>query len=273
MSHLLLFGPGYCASHFARQLEARGWQVTRVARQAGDIGFDDRHAVLSALRDASHILSSVPPDAARGDDPVLRLYGEALALGSFDWVGYLSSTGVYGDAAGAWVDESAPIQGRRGGRNAADADWCTLHPAARIFRLPGIYGPGRSALDRLAAGAAHRIGPSHHIFSRIHVADVAGALIASLRSAATGPFNIADDCPSHPDAPICHAARLLGQPPPPITPIASLSPAAQAFYRESRRIANGRAKRLLGWQPRHPTYVSGLNEIYAQSHAAPSTPD
>lgn len=273
MSHLLLFGPGYCASHFAQRLEARGWQVTRIARSGGDVDFADCAAVTTAMRGATHILSSVPPDATTGDDPVLRLYGAALALGSLDWVGYLSSTGVYGDAAGAWVDESAAIVGRRTARNAADAAWQQIHRAARIFRLPGIYGPGRSAFDRLAAGTAHRIGPSRHIFSRIHVADVAGALIASLHSPETGPFNIADDCPSHPDAPIGHAARLLGQPPPPITPIASLSPAAQAFYRENRRIANGRAKRLLGWQPRHPTYVSGLNEIYAQSRAAPSTPD
>ena len=257
MSHLLLFGPGYCASHFARRLEARGWQVTRVARSGGDVDFADRAAVTTALRGASHILSSVPPDATRGADPVLRTYGEALALGSFDWIGYLSSTGVYGDAAGAWVDESAPICGRRAARNAADAAWRGMHDAVRVFRLPGIYGPGRSPIDRVAAGVAHLVGPSHHIFSRIHVADVTGALLSSLASPETGAFNIADDLSCHPDAPIAGAARLLGLAPPPIVPIASLSPAAQAFYSESRRIANGRAKRLLGWQPTYPTWVEG----------------
>ena len=261
MSHLLLFGPGYCARHFARRLEARGWQVTRVARSGGDIDFADRTAVTTAMRAATHILASVPPDAASGADPVLSAYGDALALGHFDWIGYLSSTGVYGDAAGAWVDESAPICGRRAARNAADAAWRALHRAARVFRLPGIYGPGRSALDRVAAGTAHRIGQSDHVFSRIHVADVASALLSSLTSPETGAFNIADDLPCHPDAPVAGAARLLGLAPPPIVPIASLSPVAQAFYGESRRIANGRAKRLLNWQPAYPTWVEGQYAI------------
>lgn len=261
MSHLLIFGLGYTASHLAQRLTARGWAVTATTRDGrdGTLRFDNSAAVLAALRTASHILSSVPP-IDDGADPVLTAYGEALALAPARWLGYLSSTGVYGDTGGAWVDEGAPLLGRRAGRIAADRAWHTLRSDVRLFRLPGIYGPGRSALDRVAAGQGHRIALPDQIFSRIHVDDIASAIIASFASDATGAFNIADDHPSNQNAVVEEAARLLGLPPPPFAALDSLSPMARAFYAENRRVANGRAKRLLGWVPAFADYRAGLRE-------------
>ncbi len=259
MSHLLIFGLGYSASHLAQRLSARGWDVSATTRDGrdGTLRFDDVPAVLAALRTATHILSSVPP-AADGSDPVLTTYGEALALAPARWLGYLSSTGVYGDSNGAWVDEGAPLFGRRAGRIAADRAWQALRSDVRLFRLPGIYGPGRSALDRVAAGQGHRIDLPGQIFSRIHVDDIASAIIASFASTATGPFNIADDHPSSQNDVVEEAARLLSLPAPAFVSLESLSPMARAFYAENRRVANGRAKRLLGWTLRFADYRAGL---------------
>ncbi|MGE4432341.1 MAG: SDR family NAD(P)-dependent oxidoreductase [Sphingobium sp.] len=263
---MLIFGPGYSAGRFADHLRQEGWRVTGIGRQArgpDDPGFDDRDAIERALGGASHILSSVPPDKT-GQDPVLARYGAAIAAAPAPWVGYLSSTGVYGDTAGAWVDESAPIgTGRRSARAMADLGWQSLRPALRpsprIFRLPGIYGPGRSALDRVRAGTAHRIDLPGQMFSRIHVDDIVSALLASL-SGPPGVYNIADDHPCSQNCVIDYACGLLGVAPPPLRSIedARLSPAAAAFYGERRRVANGRARRLLGWTPRHGDYRSGL---------------
>lgn len=261
MTNMLIFGLGYTSSHLARRLEARGWAVSGTTRdgRGGSIRFDDEGAVLAALRGASHVLSSVPP-SSDGRDPVLDLYGEAIALSPLDWVGYLSSTGVYGDAGGAWVDESAPILGRRGGRNLADAAWLGLRSDVRLFRLPGIYGPGRSALDRVREGKAHRVDLPDQVFSRVHVDDIASAIIASFGGEATGAFNIADDLPCSQNRVIEAAAEMLGVPHPPMIGIddPSLSPMARAFYAENRRVANGRAKRLLGWKPRFADFRVGL---------------
>ena len=260
MSRMLIFGLGYSASHLARRLEARGWDVSATTRDGrdGTIRFDDRVGVTVAIAGATHILSSVPPDDA--GDPVLTHYGEAVACAPARWIGYLSSTGVYGDAGGAWVDESAPVAGRRPLRNAADLAWGALRGEVRVFRLPGIYGPGRSALDRMRQGKAHRVDLPGQVFSRIHVDDIAGAIIASFASDATGAFNIGDDMPCSQNDVMEGAAAMLGLPPPPmIAPDdASLGPMARSFYAENRRVANGRAKRLLGWQPRYPTWREGL---------------
>ena len=138
MGHMLIFGLGYAASHLAERLTARGWDVSGTTQggRAGTMAFEDGASVLAALRGATHILSSVPP--ADGTDPVLARYGEAIALAPAPWVGYLSSTGVYGDAGGAWVDETAPIKGRRADRNAADGAWQALRGDVRVFRRPGI---------------------------------------------------------------------------------------------------------------------------------------
>lgn len=267
MSRLLIFGPGYTARHVAAALAPRGWSITMVGRD----GIGDAGAAIAA---ATHILSTVPPD---GDsDPVLARHGDALAQAPAGWIGYLSSTGAYGDSGGAWVDESTPIGGgRRTARSAADAAWRALHPETRIFRLPGIYGPGRSALDRVAAGQAHRIALPGQIFSRIHVADIASALVASMDRGPAGIYNIADDLPASQNAVVEYACALLGRPLPPLLTLdqAGLSPAARAFYAESRRVANGKAKRLLGWRPAFPDYRAGLRALSAiTSPASVSSP-
>ena len=249
---MLIFGLGYTASRIAAVLRAQGWAVEATG-SAGDLAFDDEAAVRAALGRASHVLSSVPPAGER--DPVLDRYGAHLAHG---WIGYLSSTGVYGDAQGAWVDETAPTgTGRRSARSEADARWLAL--GARVFRLPGIYGPGRSALDRVRDGRAQRIDLADQVFSRVHVDDIVSGVIAGL-DGPPGAYNLADDLPCSQNAVIEHACRLLGVPPPPLQTLAqaNLSPMARGFYAENRRVANGKARRVLGWQPRYPTYREGL---------------
>jgi nucleoside-diphosphate-sugar epimerase len=211
------------------------------------------------IASASHILSSVPP-AADGSDPVLVAHGAALASAPAQWLGYLSSTGVYGDARGAWVDESAPLRGRRSGRLAADEAWQALHPAARVFRLPGIYGPGRSALDRLRQGPVARIDLPGHVFSRIHVDDIVSAMIASLSQGGPGIYNLSDNEPAPGEAVTAHAARLLGLAVSPLQSLeqAPLSPMGRAFYGECRRVANGKMTRDLRFELRYPDYRAGL---------------
>jgi len=259
MAKMLIFGMGYAAGHLAERLRARGWDVVGTTQDGrGDsVAFGDEAAVIGALRSATHILSSVPPGA--DVDPVLARYGDVLGVAPATWVGYLSSTGVYGDAGGAWVDESAPVTGRRPDRNAADADWQGLRGDVRVFRLPGIYGPGRSILDRIGEGRAHRIDLPEQVFGRIHVDDIAGGVIASFKGPA-GVYNLADDEPCHQNRLVEWGCAMLGAALPPLQTLdeAGLSPAARAFYAENRRVANGKAKRLLGWSPRYPTFREGL---------------
>ena len=263
MAHLLIFGLGYTASRIAAAMRAQGWQV-RATGSAGDIAFPDRAAVLAAIGEATHILSSVPPDRTSGGDPVLDSYGAALAGRALF---YLSSTGVYGDREGAWVDEATPTiaetgQGRRNARAEADLAWLGL--SARVFRLPGIYGPGRSALERVREGNARRIDLPGQVFSRVHVDDIASGVVAALmQDAPPGAYNIGDDLPCSGNEVTEHACRLLGLPFPPLETLeeANLSELARGFYMENRRVANGKAKRVLGWQPRYPTYVEGLARL------------
>lgn len=247
---LLIFGLGYTARAIAARAGMPVVGTTRDGRD-GTLPFDAADGALAA---ATHVLSSVPPDA--DGDPVLRRYGTALGG---KWLGYLSSTGVYGDAAGAWVDESAPAdRGRRANRNAADAAWLAL--GARVFRLPGIYGPGRSALDRVAAGEAHRTGIAGQVFSRVHVDNIATGVVAAF-DAPAGAYNLCDDEPAPQDDVVTFAARLLGLPPPPLVAVETLSPMARGFHAENRRVANGKAKRVLGWRPAHPDYRTGLRSL------------
>ena len=260
---MFIFGLGYSAKALAARLRSEGWEVSGTSRSGGNgtIRFDDAGRVRSALAGASHILSSVPP-SPDGDDPVLVAYGEELKAAPARWNGYLSSTGVYGDTGGAWVDESASVgSGRRSARAAADLRWQALRgdggEDVRVFRLPGIYGPGRSALDRVREGRAHLVDAPGQVFSRIHVEDIVGALIASF-TAPPGVYNLADDAPCAQNDVIAHACALLGVPLPPVVALETLAPQARAFYAENRRIANGKAKRLLGWQPLCPDYQAGL---------------
>ena len=259
MARLFIFGLGYTASRLAERLRAEGWHVDATGR-AGNIAFQDRKAVEDKLTRASHILSSVPPDRATGHDPVLAAYGDHI---QGPWLGYLSSTGVYGDTDGAWVDEGAAVgHGRRTARASCDAQW--LEHGARVFRLPGIYGPGRSVFDRVKAGTAHRIDMPHQVFSRVHVDDIGTAVRAALKTQApAGAYNIADDLPTSQNTVVEEACRLLGIEAPPMQSIeeAGLSDMARSFYAENRRVANGKAKRVLGWRPAYPTYREGLASL------------
>ncbi|WP_446653310.1 SDR family NAD(P)-dependent oxidoreductase [Blastomonas sp.] len=262
MSHLFIFGMGYSASYLAGKLRAQGWQVRGTGR-SGDMDFTDSASVHAALADATHILSSVPPDRSTGLDPVLTQYSDILRASPARWIGYLSSTGVYGDAGGAWVDETSIVgTGRRNARTEADLVWQALDTRVRVLRLPGIYGPGRSALDRVRDGSAKRIAMPDQVFSRVHVEDIAGGVIASFGGPA-GVYNLADDLPCSQNRVIEAACRLLGAPLPALQSLeeANLSPMALGFYAENRRVANGKAKRLLGWQPAYPDYEAGLAAI------------
>jgi nucleoside-diphosphate-sugar epimerase len=260
--HLLSFGLGFASGHFAhRFLKAHpGAQhtVVRKTPSPGALRLDDP-ALPALIASATHILSAVPPAGDDGEDPVLALHARSLAKAPARWVGYLSSAGVYGNTGGAWVDEETPLQGRRSGRLAADQDWASLHPQARVFRLPGLYGPGRSTLDRLKRAPIPRIDLPGHVFCRVHIADVSAALLASQSQGPPGVYNIADDhpAPRHLITALCQ--RLLGLPVGPLESLetAQVSPMGRAFYAECRRVANGKMKRELRLNLRYPDYISG----------------
>jgi nucleoside-diphosphate-sugar epimerase len=272
--HLFCFGLGYAALALARRLTARGWRVSGTTRDA------DKAQALTAegietlvfergrpidprrFAAASHILSAVPPD--EDGDPVLDVHGADLARLAPEWVGYLSTTGVYGDRAGGWVDETAalaPVGARGRRRVAAEAGWCALGLEPHIFRLAGIYGPGRSALDTVRAGRAQRIDKPGQVFSRIHVDDLAAVLEASIARPNPGAiYNVCDDEPAPPPDVIAYACRLLGVPAPPLIRFddAALSAMARSFYGESKRVSNRRIKAELGVALRYPDYRVGL---------------
>lgn len=261
---MLIFGMGYTANRLADKLRGQGWLVTGTRRMSGGdaVAFDDEVAVRTALEDATHILSSVPP-SGEGGDPVLQKYGSAIVERAVSWIGYLSSTGVYGDSGGAWLDESALVgEGRRTARAEADLAWQALRDDVRVFRLPGIYGPGRSALERVEEGKAHRIDLPGQIFSRVHVDDIVGAVIAAFDGPA-GVYNIADDAPASQNDVIEYACDLLQHEWPPLLSIeaAGLSPMARGFYAENRRVSNSKAKRRLNWQPQFANYRLGLQAL------------
>jgi nucleoside-diphosphate-sugar epimerase len=273
MAHLFCFGLGYSAKALARRLEAKGWTVAGTSRRGSDgtIAFDGTKPVSPFhLDEATHLLVSVPPDDA--GDPVLARHAEDLRERSrqFKWVGYLSTTGVYGDRQGEWVDETSPLspstaRGHR--RLLAEQQWLKLDLPLHIFRLAGIYGPGRNQLDSLLDGTAKRIVKPGQVFSRIHVEDIAGVLEASI--AKPNPkrdYNVCDDEPCPPQDVVLFAARLLGLPAPPEIPFdeARLSAMAQSFYAESKRVSNRRIKEELGYKLVYPTYREGLKALAAQ---------
>ena len=271
---LLIFGLGYTGSALARHLAPGGWRIAAVTRDGreGSVAFADTDRVAFEIGHATHIVSTVAPDET---DTVLATYGPQLAAAR-GWLGYLSSTGVYGDTRGAWVDETAQIgTGRRTARAEADAAW--LARGARVFRLPGIYGPGRSPLERAARGEAARILVPGQVFSRIHRDDIVAGVVAGF-DAPAGAYNLADDLPAPQSDVVAYACALLGIAPPPLVPLedAALSPQARAFYSENRRVANGKAKRILRWRPRFPDYRLGLRALSASTSptitsAAPDT--
>ena len=283
MSALFVFGLGYSAGFLAHRLAAQGWRIAGTSREGGR-GRDGMALhrftrgvpladAAAALAGATHLLLSIPPDAA--GDPVLAEHAADIArLPGLRWLGYLSTTGVYGDRGGGWVDETAALQpaGERGRRRvAAERGWLELGRAHRLpvhlFRLAGIYGPGRSALDAVRAGRAQRVDKPGQVFSRIHVADLVAVLRASMAAPNPGAvYNLADDDPAPPEAVIAYAATLLGVAPPPLVPFekAQLSVMAKSFYDDNKRVANRRIKEALGVRLRYPSYCDGLDALSGQ---------
>ncbi|WKW51789.1 SDR family oxidoreductase [Rhodomicrobium lacus] len=283
MSSLFVFGLGYSALATAAHLAEGGWPVTGTVRSreklenvARDgitpILFSDAEAVGAALQTASHCLVSVPPEAE--GDPALLAYRDALLEApELHWIGYLSTIGVYGDHGGGWVDEETPVSatvGRRSARAEVEIEWTALAKekgiALDIFRLAGIYGPGRSPIDRIRSGEARWIHKAGQVFNRIHVDDIAQTVIAAIRRDRLGGvhiFNVTDDEPApNPDV-LAYAADLIGVPKPPLIPYeeAELSPMARSFYEGNKRVHNAKIKRELGVLLRYPTYREGLRAL------------
>lgn len=269
----LIFGCGYVGLELARSLTAAGWQVAGSARSAasqadvaaaGAVPLDlDAADVGDWVTGSALLVGSIPPD---GDgDPAVRQWQAALAArrtGSH--AVYLSTTGVYGDRGGRWAFEQeapTPLSPEATRRVVAEGQWLALPGPVSVLRLPGIYGPGRSALDQLRAGTARAVVKPGQIFSRIHRDDIVSAIIALAgRPGAAGIFNLADDAPAPSHEVTLEAARLLGLPAPPLQAFdaAALSPMAQRFWAECKRVPNARAKARLGWRPQYPTYREGL---------------
>lgn len=273
---LLTLGHGYSAGRVAATLP--GWRRLGTVRSAGagavlaaggiePVLWDDAAGVAAAVAAASHVLVSVPPDAE--GDPVLARLGAALEAARPRWVGYLSTTGVYGDRGGGWVDEEGalePVNERSRWRVAAERGWLATGLPVMVFRLAGIYGPGRSAFDRLREGRAQRVVKTGQVFSRIHVDDVAAVLRASMERPVAGrAYNVADDEPAPPQDVIAFAAALLGVPAPVEVAFeeAGLSVMARSFYAESKRVSNRRIREELGVTLAYPTYREGLEAILA----------
>jgi nucleoside-diphosphate-sugar epimerase len=274
---LLILGLGYSASAIARDAVAAGFKVVGTSRDPRGrpdvLPFSNAGEILA---EATHLLSSVPPDDQ--GDPVLTRYSAAIAAAPrLCWIGYLSTTGVYGDRGGAWVDETTPVapdsdRGRR--RVAAERAWAECAPsrAVDIVRLAGIYGPGRSAFDDLRAGRARRVIRPGHAFGRIHRDDIAAAVLAAMRQdRPSGPariLNVTDDLPAESAEVITEAANLLGIAPPPAIPfdqaVATMSPMARSFWADHRRVSSRLTQQMLGLTWRYPTYREGLAAILAE---------
>jgi nucleoside-diphosphate-sugar epimerase len=277
---LFVFGYGFSGRAAAKRLVASGWKFTATFRNpetraeieadgGRPLDLTDTCAVEAAATAADAILITPPP--GQEGCPGLAVLEHALETPGANWLGYLSTTGVYGDRRGRWVTEASPLsagfaEGQR--RVAAEQRWLELGDrsgrAVTIFRLPGIYGAGRSTLDRVREGRARRIIAPDQIFSRIHVDDLAAGISASIaRPRAGGIYNLCDDEPAPNSDVVVYAAGLLGlEPPPPIAlEDANLAPAARRFYSESKRVSNARAKAELGWRPDYPTYREGLTAI------------
>lgn len=280
MNTLLSIGHGYSAQALARRLLPLGWTVigtTRTPARAKAFAEEGVEPLLlpaslsPALGRATHILTSVAPDAA--GDPILRDHAAELRAARPDWVGYLSTTAVYGDHAGGWVDEDTPLTpatARGQARVEAEAAWAALGLPLHIFRLAGIYGPGRGPFEKVRDGTARRIIKPDQVFSRIHVEDIAQVLAASMAHPRPGAvYNVCDDDPAPPEDVIGHAAELLGLPLPPAIPYdeAEMTPMARSFYAESKRVRNDRIKDELGVRLLSPTYREGLAALLAADDA------
>jgi nucleoside-diphosphate-sugar epimerase len=284
MNHLLCFGFGFSVRALAARLSPADWLITGTSTSEAGCGriraaghqavlFDGSApsaAVTAALAAATHVVVSAPPGEA--GDPVLCHHSDDLrAAPQLKWIGYLSTVGVYGDHGGAWIDEATPANPgspRSQRRLAAEQAWLALptgaQPLIGVFRLSGIYGPGRSAIDNLRDGTARRLIKPGQVFNRIHVDDIALVLEAAMaRQPATAIYNVTDDEPAPPQDVVAFAAGLLGLPAPPDLPFATaaLSPMARSFYSENKRVRNDRVKAELGVTLIHPTYREGMAAI------------
>lgn len=278
---LLSFGHGFSARAVAARLVPEGWHIVGTTRSAEKLeaiaatgvepllwpGSDPR----ALIAEFPNILISAGPGP--DGDPVLAALRDAFVTAALQmrWVGYLSTTGVYGDHQGGWVDEQTslnPATKRGQARVAAEAAWQVIDDLPlHIFRLAGIYGPGRGPFAKVRNGTARRIIKQGQLFSRIHVDDIAQALELSLNTPTPGEiFNLCDDDPAPPQDVIGYAAELLGVPIPPAIPFeeAEMTPMARSFYAESKRVRNDRAKKILGWKPSYPDYRSGLADMLAR---------
>ena len=273
MKTLLSIGHGYSAQALARRLLPQGWRIIGTTRGDPEAlratgvealtwpGADLR----PALAQATHLLTSVAPGAA---DPVLAALGADIAGAGPDWVGYLSTTAVYGHHNGDWVDETtppAPTTVRGEARARAEADWAALGLPLHVFRLAGIYGPGRGPFEKVRDGTARRILKPGQVFSRIHVDDIANVLEAAILRPAPGVYNVCDDDPASPEAILGLAAQMLNLPEPPMVAYedAEMTPMARSFYAENKRVRNDRIKQVLGVRLLYPTYREGLAAILA----------
>jgi len=276
---LICFGTGYSAQALARMLLKNDnpdkWTIygsyrekdqAKILRNIGITPIEFSKAT-STLTIADAILSTIPPN--NEGDPVLNQYGDLLSeLNNNPWIGYFSSTGVYGNTEGQTVDETAPLNptnDRSRRRVVAENDW--LKCAAHIFRLPGIYGPRRSSLDKLKGGLSRRIFKPNHLFSRIHVDDIAQSVIASIKKPDPGSiYNICDDEAAEQQIVEAYASELLGIEPPPLIPLKKalkgMSPMAQTFWQDNRRVSNKKMKNELGVRLFYPTFREGLNALH-----------
>lgn len=278
MKTLLSLGHGYSAQALATLLVPQGWHIIGTTRSAAscqrlkDSGVEPLvwpgNPLGPALARATHLLVSIAPDAA--GDPVLANYGSQIAAANLNWVGYLSTTGVYGDHQGGWVDEDTPLapSTKRGQQRVmAERQWQALGLPLHIFRLAGIYGPGRGPFAKVRDGTARRILKPNQVFSRIHVADIAQTLAASIAQPNPGQiYNVCDNDPAPPEDVIAHAASLLGLPIPPAESwdTAEMTPMARSFYAESKRVRNDRIKSELGVKLAYPDYAAGLRGLLEQ---------
>jgi nucleoside-diphosphate-sugar epimerase len=284
MTGLFCFGFGYSARALGGKLREKSWHITGTSRSRENccaiaaagydaVLFDSIEAVGSALAAHSHILISIPP--GEDGDPVLASYAQTMIANksSIRWIGYLSATGVYGDRGGGWVDETsqlAPATARGRRRLAAENQWLALHAGehlpVHIFRLAGIYGPGRNQLLAVRDGTAKRIVKPGQIFSRIHVDDIAGVLEASMARPNPGrSYNVCDNEPAPPQDVVAFAAELLAAAIPPEIPFdqSRLTGLSLSFYEESKRVSNRRIKEELGYRLLYPTYREGLRALKA----------
>jgi len=269
MKRLLCFGLGYTAHALVRRL-GTDWIITNTTRGSDGELHGVRLLPDAAFDGVTHILISIPPDEL--GDPVLDVHGAEIAgLPTLQWLGYLSTTGVYGTRDGGWVDENSelyPSSARSKRRVDTELGWFELcrrfGVPLHIFRLAGIYGPGRSVFEALRAGTAKRIDNGGQVFSRIHVDDIASVLLASMAKPRPGAvYNVCDDEPTTQEAVVAYAAKLLGIEPPPLVPLAEadLSPMARSFYADNKRVSNARIKEELGLTLRYPNYRAGLAAI------------